>query len=274
MLLNISHTTEYAYSTPVQYALQRVRLTPRDNAQQSVRSWQVDIDGGHAELEYLDHLGNHVTLLRAREATNKLVLKATGAVETHDTAGILGHGNSDEGSSSPLWLFQKPTTRTTADRQIISWAEQVHKAGDPVAALHDLSRCILEKVPYQAGRTGPQTTAIQALEIGAGVCQDHAQIFIAAARRAGFPARYVSGYLMMNDRIDQDASHGWAEVHLLSLGWIGFDVSNRISPDERYVRLAVGRDSAEAAPIAGIRLGSRTNPLADETMIVSVQVQQ
>ena len=71
MLLNISHTTEYAYSTPVQYALQRVRLTPRDNAQQSVRSWQVDIDGGHAELEYLDHLGNHVTLLRATEATKR-----------------------------------------------------------------------------------------------------------------------------------------------------------------------------------------------------------
>jgi transglutaminase-like putative cysteine protease len=30
---------------------------------------------------------------------------------------------------------------------------------------------------------------------GAGVCQDHTQVLIAAAHMAGLPARYVSGYL-------------------------------------------------------------------------------
>ena len=74
---------------------------------------------------------------------------------------------------------------------------------------------------------------------------------------------------MMNDRVDQDASHGWAEVHLDALGWVGFDVSNRISPDERYVRLAIGRDAKEASPISGMRIGS-----GNESMIVSLQIQQ
>jgi transglutaminase-like putative cysteine protease len=74
---------------------------------------------------------------------------------------------------------------------------------------------------------------------------------------------------MMNDRVEQDASHAWAEVHIESLGWVGFDVSNGICPDERYVRIATGLDSHDAAPITGLRLGT-----AAESMIVSLQIQQ
>ena len=74
---------------------------------------------------------------------------------------------------------------------------------------------------------------------------------------------------MMNDRVDQDASHAWAEAHVEGLGWVGFDVSNGISPDERYVRIATGLDYRDAAPVSGMRMGT-----ANESMIVSVQVQQ
>ena len=104
---------------------------------------------------------------------------------------------------------------------------------------------------------------------GGGVCQDHEQIFVPAARVAGIPARYISGYLMMNDRVDQDASHAWAEAHIDGLGWVGFDVSNGYSPDERYVRIATGLVARDASPISGVRMGS-----ANESMIVSLQIQQ
>ena len=92
---------------------------------------------------------------------------------------------------------------------------------------------------------------------------------IAAVRKAGLPARYVSGYLYMPDRVDQDASHAWAEAHIEGLGWVGFDVSNGVSPDEKYLRIATGRDARDAAPISGLRMGS-----GSETMIVSLQIQQ
>jgi transglutaminase-like putative cysteine protease len=101
------------------------------------------------------------------------------------------------------------------------------------------------------------------------VCQDHAHIFIAAARSMGYPARYVSGYLMMEDRVHQDASHAWAEVHVDPLGWVGFDVSNGISPDTRYVRVATGLDYAEAAPVSGLRFGN-----GGEAMSIDIQVAQ
>ena len=101
------------------------------------------------------------------------------------------------------------------------------------------------------------------------MCQDHAHVFIAAARLMGYPARYVSGYLMMNDRVHQDASHAWAEAYVDMLGWVGFDVSNGISPDPRYVRVATGRDYREAAPISGLRFGA-----GGEAMSIDIQVQQ
>jgi len=80
---------------------------------------------------------------------------------------------------------------------------------------------------------------------------------------------YVSGYLMMTDRIAQDATHAWAEAHISDLGWVGFDVSNQISPDARYVRVATGLDYSDSAPISGITLGGR-----EDSISVDVQVQQ
>jgi transglutaminase-like putative cysteine protease len=124
--------------------------------------------------------------------------------------------------------------------------------------LHRLSASVRDAVAYRLGETGVRTTAEQAVEQGGGVCQDHAHVFIAAARMADIPARYVSGYLMMDDRIEQDATHAWAEAHVDGLGWVGFDVSNGISPDRRYVRVATGRDYRDAAPVTGVSVGGRS----------------
>ena len=74
---------------------------------------------------------------------------------------------------------------------------------------------------------------------------------------------------MMNDTIDQAASHAWAEAYVPGLGWVAFDASNGISPDERYVRMAVGRDYRDAMPVSGIRLGR-----AEEQLAVSITVEQ
>jgi transglutaminase-like putative cysteine protease len=83
------------------------------------------------------------------------------------------------------------------------------------------------------------------------------------------PSRYISGYLMMDDRTHQDATHAWAEAYVKDLGWVGFDISNGISPDRRYVRVASGLDYADAAPVSGTRFGT-----ASESMAVQLQVQQ
>lgn len=265
MKLNISHTTEYAYDTEVNYALQQVRLTPLDTVQQKVLDWKIDVTGGHLELEYKDHNGNHVLLIKAEPGIQSLKFKAEGQVQTMDTAGIFGQSYG----AIPLWYYKKSTERTTANKIIRDLSKIIGSTDDAIADFHRLSTEILEVVPFGTGNTFAGTTAEQAINAGMGVCQDHSQIFLAAARHAGVPARYISGYLLIDDRIEQDASHAWAEAHIDGLGWVGFDVSNRISPDERYIRLASGMDSRDTAPISGVRIGG-----AVESMIVSLQVQQ
>jgi transglutaminase-like putative cysteine protease len=140
---------------------------------------------------------------------------------------------------------------------------------NPLGTLHALSARIRETVTYETGHTNADTTADMALAGGYGVCQDHAHIFVTAARILGFPARYVSGYLMLIDQIEQEASHAWAEAHIDGIGWVGFDISNSISPDPRYVRIATGADYAEAAPISGLSYGG-----GEQTMRVNLAVEQ
>lgn len=265
MDLCISHTTEYSYSAPVTYALQKVRLRPFSSTVQEVAGWSVEVTGGKVENSYVDHYGNHVDLVSITPGDSVLSIRASGQVKTLNDTGVLGNVFG----RAPLWHFQQPTLHTMPGDAIKALPRVSSDPEKQLAELHALSAAILEALPYKTGTTAVDTTAEDALHGRGGVCQDHAQIFVSAARLSGLPARYVSGYLMINEQVAQDATHAWAEVCLAGLGWVGFDVSNGVSPDEKYVRIAIGRDARDAAPIEGLRLGN-----ADETLMVSLQVQQ
>lgn len=265
MKLFITHTTTYTYDAPVTYGLQQVRLTPLSNTQQTVLDWSVQVEGGAEELSFLDQHQNHTILVQATPGVTELKLTASGTVETHDNAGVLGPVYG----TAPLWHFLMSTPRTEPGKGIRKLSRVLAGNGNQIDLLHALSQEIRDQVPYRTNNTFFDTTAEDALSAAGGVCQDHSQIFIAACRLANFPARYVSGYLMINGQVDQDASHAWAEVHVDGLGWVGFDVSNVISPDERYVRIATGLDSRDAAPISGLHTGP-----SEETMVVTLQVEQ
>lgn len=266
MLLSISHRTAYRYDNPVAGGLMRVRLTPRTSPHQQVLDWRLDIEGGTQQLDYLDHHGNAVVLVEAEPDTTAVDVTAAGRVETADDGGVMAVHRG----FAPLWLFARPTELTEAGAAVIALAEAAQiGTDDPVAGLHRLTNAIADAVAYVTGHTNAATTAEEAAQGGVGVCQDHAHILIGAVRHLGRPARYVSGYLLMDGQDEQAASHGWAEVWVDDLGWLGLDVSNRISPDERYVRLATGLDYRDVAPIAGVRRGAST-----ESMNVSISVTQ
>ena len=264
MRLAIDHVTRYRFGIPVARGLQRLRLTPASTSGQMVRDWSLTIEGGRIEAEYRDHHGNDVTLLSIEPGTRELAIRGWGVIEVVDQHGVAGQ----HAGPLPLWFYRDPTALTRAGPTVRSLLG-LPLNEQPLARLHALSAAIRDAVRYVTGTTDPTTTAEDAAAAGTGVCQDHAHIFIAAARLLGFPARYVSGYLMMDDRVDQEASHGWAEAHVDALGWVGFDVSNGVSPDARYVRLATGRDYGEAAPITGLVQGA-----GNEEMHVALAVEQ
>lgn len=266
MHLTITHTTRYDYDAPVEYAMQQVRLTPKVRPAQKIINWQIDIDGGHQEVQFEDQHRNTVQLVALEPGRQDITITCNGEVETTDTNGIVG----EQRGFVPLWYFKRATDLTMPGPGVRKLAGEINVlAENAVGTLHTLSNAINAQVNYEAGMTNVGTTAERALETGKGVCQDHVHVFLSAARILGFPARYVSGYLMMNDRVDQDATHAWAEAYVEDLGWVGFDVANAISPDGRYVCAATGLDYREAAPVSGMRHGD-----SRETLCVSVQVQQ
>ena len=264
MDLKIIHTTDYSYAEPIPYALQRIRMTPLGGAGQAVRDWRIRVEGGKVEASYEDHYGNRTELVSADPGTSSIRIVAEGTVETKDLSGVTGQ----HVGFAPLWLFRRETPLTRPDRRLRELARSVG-GGDALSRLHALLATVKTNVVYEPGWTDTTTTAEEALEAGRGVCQDHAHVFLAAARLMDFPARYVSGYLNLDGRESVAESHAWAEAHVADIGWVGFDPANGISPDARYVRVATGLDYGDAAPVSGIRLG-----VAEERLAVSVLVEQ
>jgi len=271
MRLSIRHSTTYRFRDPVVHALQRLRLTPKETQGQKILEWNMRYENASKELEYDDQNFNTVTLISVEQGAREVIVHCEGLVDTKDSAGVIGRHSGH----LPLWSFLGQTDLTRPGPAMKKFIRDVGVSGETgLDALHALSRHIRDKVKYQKGETGVHTTAEQAVEHGKGVCQDHTHIFIGAARAMEVPARYVSGYLMMNDRIDQEATHAWAEAHIDGLGWVGFDVSNGISPDPRYVRVATGRDYRDASPIKGISFGTASDGLEVTVAVEQQQVQQ
>lgn len=265
MLLSIRHISRYQYDGPILYAVQRLRLRPQSVAGQTVHRWNVTVEGATPEVSYVDGFGNRTELVRHIREFQEIVITAEGVVETEDRAGVFG---SVQGFA-PIWLFERTTPLTGAGDKIKELAETLPEDAKWLAKLHQLMDTINDRLTFQNGTTGINTTAEDALAQGAGVCQDYAHIFIATARYLKIPARYVSGYLMREDTSEQSAGHAWAEAHIDGLGWVGFDATNNMCPDERYVRIGCGLDYRDAAPVSGVRIG-----IAAETLAVEVNVEQ
>ncbi len=270
MLLSVDHQTLYRYDQPMRHVTQSHRLQPSRFDGQSVIDWEVSVEGGRFGASFVDGAGDRLNTLSMPGPLSELAVVVRGRVETSDTSGVLkGHRES----INPV-AYLRCSAATRADdalRQLASDALGEAGTRDQLDAAHRLSAAAADAIEYQPGVTHSHTTAAQALCKGRGVCQDHAHALIAMAVLAGLPARYVIGYLHSSaDGAAHEASHAWAEVHVAGLGWVGFDVSNRCCPDERYIRLGSGLDALQAAPIRGVSRGMGVEAMQVEVSISAV----
>jgi transglutaminase-like putative cysteine protease len=257
MRIVVTHISEYHYDGPPAPTVQALRLTPTPVQGQSVLSWQIEAPGFETACSYTDCFGNRVDLVAAPAELNAVRVLASGVVEVIDNGGVVGW----TGEPVQPGAFLRQTTATTISPAIAAMAGFVSQA-DRLSTLHALMAAVRDRVAFEVDTTHSHTTAAAAFADGRGVCQDHAHIFITAARELGIPARYVTGYLLLEDGGDAPAHHAWAEALVEDIGWIGFDAANCICPTERYVRLGMGLDAASAAPIRGVRRGAATERLS------------
>lgn len=267
MRLLVDHHTDYAFSEPQRRLVQLLRMTPVNYAAQTVMRWHIDVDCDARLRQHRDGFGNRVTMLYIDGPVEKVALQVSGEVLTEDKSGVI----ADAPEPLPAKAFLRNTPLSQADPAIRKFADDIHRTkSDPLDRMHLLMSRLLEEIRFEPTLDAVERDAATAFSASKGVCQDHAHIFCAAARAMGVPARYISGHLFRHDGAEQqEASHAWAEAYLPSIGWTGFDPANGISPDEAYVRVAVGLDYRDAAPVAGRRIGG-----GDESLAVNVRVTQ
>jgi transglutaminase-like putative cysteine protease len=123
---------------------------------------------------------------------------------------------------------------------------------------------------YLPAVTHVHTTMEEALRLRQGVCQDFAHVMIGLCRALKIPARYISGYLY-NGPAGQlkgtQATHAWVEVYLPGVGWRGMDPTNQQPVNQRYVKVAIGRDYADVSPLRGTYRGTATRKLSVEVLV-------
>jgi len=105
-----------------------------------------------------------------------------------------------------------------------------------------ISDWIYEHVAYRSGTSNEQSSAMDTLEQRQGVCRDFAHLGIGLCRAMNLPARYVTCYSHLLDPSD---FHAVFEVFIGGM-WYVFDPT-RLAPLNGLVRIATGRDAADAA---------------------------
>lgn len=269
MQIRVDHATTYSYERRARFIIQVLRLTPRSNDGQRIAHWRIDADVDTRLHQSEDAFGNIVHTLYTEAPVQNLTVRVSGEAHTSDTGGVL----KGEAERLQPMVYLRPTHLTRPGRLISIFATEF-TAHPPLDRMHRLMAAIHSAVSFEVGATTPTHTAEDILKMGRGVCQDHAHLFIAAARATGVPARYVSGHLMRTDRADQEAAHAWAEAWIEDLGWVGFDPANGVCPTDRYIRVAAAPDYLGAAPVRGANYGGSGEKMAVKLHVWNAQHQQ
>jgi transglutaminase-like putative cysteine protease len=159
-----------------------------------------------------------------------------------------------------IWPYLHESPRVSRSPEV--WRQALDITAG-IASIHDRARAIMEWIHhefhYEPGATNVKAHLDESFALRRGVCQDFTHVMLGMCRSTGIPARYASGYLYNGPKdtlVGAQASHAWCEVYLPAAGWIGFDPTNNTLADERYVKIAVGRDYEDVAPVVGTYLGT------------------
>jgi transglutaminase-like putative cysteine protease len=261
MKLHIEHETIFTYDEPVREAVGEARLQPCDSAGQHLIDFRLSLDPPTAFDKVADRFGNTVHCYSVLPPHTRLVVTATSVVETGDDPLLPGQ---------ELTLLQRRDF--TSASQYVPLTDDLRafarKYTPEAADTEDLACALMAAIyatcTYQPGSTDISTTADLVLAGRRGVCQDFAHLLIALCRAVGLPARYVSGYLADQELLPSAilASHAWAEVFLERRGWLGLDPTHNRATGSLYIRVATGRDYADAAPVRGVFQGGAREQLA------------
>jgi len=275
----IRHETRLRFPEPVREHQCELRLVPRAHPGQTVVRAEVAVEPAAELLRYVDCYRNVVHAFSLIEPHDMLVTRLEAEVETalanpfdfepvpsaREQAWI-----ADALGSEPR-LYDFVLSRSAAvpalPAALGELAFPTHAWSRPLLdALQEAVAWIRDTFTYDPDATHVHATLAEVVALRAGVCQDFTHLLIAIARAWGVPARYVVGYQDPgngDDAVPAQATHAWAEVLIPGAGWRGFDVTHGLLVNDRYVCVAIGRDSRDAAPQRGSMKGADGSGVPD-----------
>ncbi|MEQ1857862.1 MAG: transglutaminase family protein [Longimicrobiales bacterium] len=271
MLLNILHRTTFRYAGNAHDSFNEARLRPLDDGTQHCHDFNLRISPAAVDREFEDFYGNAVHYFEVIASHKRLIVEATSTVETipmpdRPIVPLASRADLEQSSEREMLAeFYGESPYVPLGEELRREAEVALATGrsDVWTDVRRLGAHIHETVAYRPRVTGVDTIATDVLDIRMGVCQDFAHLHLGLCRSLGIPARYVSGYFFNNALRPREveASHAWIEAWIPGFGWASFDPTHDRVADDRYVRLAIGRDYADIRPVNGTYRGAPTRSM-------------
>lgn len=279
MRLAITHATEYQYDEPASDSFNELRLRPADDYRQTMLSFELVIEPRPPLRSHVDYYGNvthHFHLPGRHErlsVTSRSVVVTYPIPQPHPVpASVL----SD--LRHRFFEYLAPTTRVPLDHD---WFEvfgalYLTPEAELTSYLLELTTYLHARFAYRPEATHVDTPLAEFAQHTSGVCQDYTHAMLALCRSAGIPTRYVSGYVHPHPQGDEpllgsEGSHAWLEAFLPGNGWVGYDPTNGCRVSEAHVKVAVGRDYDDVAPLRGLRRGGGVSSMNVDVSVRSAE---
>lgn len=267
----IHHRTRYTYASPARANANRIILFPHLDDYQEIIKHDLKITGDPLVYVYQDYFGNTVGNFNLNEAHDELIIDSILNIKTRERP-----VPDDSTDADAQW---KKLETIDDQRPYIDYIRQEYFNGyDQIAGLIDEIKCsgctpyklilklsewVYKSFKYIKGITSVESSLDEIWNMQAGVCQDFAHILLAMLRMVRIPARYVSGYICPdnNQLRGLGATHAWVEAYVPDFGWLGIDPTNNCLANDKHVRIAIGRNYDDCAPVKGIYKGSHDHHL-------------
>jgi len=265
VIFRIKYKTAYHYEQAAYDSINETRLRPLECVHQRVLAFRLEVEPKAEIREFRDRFGNTAHTVEIRQPHSDLVITAESLVERTDVTPALSQHiafkdylRKDDQRTHQYgdFLGQTPYIPFSPRLRRCFWSAHPSMDEDVKTYVERIISFVRDQFGYDRGTTHVHSTVDDILTSGGGVCQDFAHLTLGLLRLAGVPSRYVSGYLAPR-RAGTDgpppelASHAWIEVLLPGLAWTGYDPTHRCRTDRHYVRIAVGRDYRDVAPVSG-----------------------
>lgn len=267
------HRTLLRYAGRVSLSYNEVRMRPRDRGRQFTHSFKLNSAPLASPRGRIDHFGNYVQRLDVTTPHDRLDMQVEAVVQNGEPRRRrLLPWTGDRLATDPRLEFALASPRVPlGGAPAALYREWNGDDRDPDALLATAVR-MGDEFRYVVGATTVESTIEDLLSGGAGVCQDFAHLFLAMVRGAGWPARYVSGYLgpTGDETVAEGESHAWVEICGADGRWVGVDPTHGGYTGVHHLSLAIGRDYADVAPHRGVFYGDGTGLRPEVSVRVSL----